>query len=356
MGERESEQRDDRDSFDQIAADLNLLRLEAGEVSYAEIVRRVGKHREAGGVPPTAARPARTTVYDAFRTGRSRVNAQLVGEIVRALGASADEVTRWEQRCVQARHDGQRARPLPSPAAAPSPATDSTPAPAPTPAPDPPPRRPGATSSLCLVLACLVLNYTGHAAVGWLALPLYLDMVGTAVAAIVLGPWHGVAVAVLTNVLGVSVNGPAALPFGVVNVAGALVWGFGARSARFNRSLTRYFTLNALTAVVCTVAAAPLLLVLFHGGTGHAGDSLTHTFTTMGEPLVLAVFQANLFTSVVDKLIAGFFVLAVLGLVRRWIHPPLDPHLLSAPFQDFRSQVETPKPRSTDELGWVSAS
>ncbi|MGO1972659.1 MAG: hypothetical protein ACTH2Q_06835 [Propionibacteriaceae bacterium] len=339
MGEREGEQRDDRDSFDRIAADLNLLRLEAGEVSYAEIVRRVGKHREAGGAPPTAARPARTTVYDAFRTGRSRVNAQLVGEIVRALGAGADEVTRWEQRCIRARHDGQRVRTAPPPAAAPSPATD--PAPAPTPAPDPTPRRPGATASLRLILACLVLNYTGHAAVGWLALPLYLDMVGTAVAAIVLGPWHGVAVAVLTNVLGVSVNGPMALPFGVVNVAGALVWGFGARSARFNRSLPRYFTLNALTAVVCTVVAAPLLLALFQGETGHAGDSLTHTFTTMGEPLVLAVFQANLFTSVVDKLIAGFFVLAVLGQVRRWIRPPLDPHLLSAPFQNFRPLVGT---------------
>lgn len=341
MGEREDEQQGDGDSFDRIAADLNLLRLEAGEVSYAEIVRRIGRHRESGGVPPTAARPARTTVYDAFRTGRSRVNAQLVGEIVRALGAGEDEVMHWEQRCIRARHGGRRARTVPSPAAVPTPVPAADPPRTPAPAPDPQRRRSRAAWSLCLVVACLGMNYTGHAAVEWLALPLFLDMVGTAVAAIVLGPWHGVAVAALTNVLGVSVNGPMALPFGAVNVAGALVWGFGARSARFNRSLPRYFTLNALTAVACTVVAAPLLLALFQGETGHAGDALTHTFTTMGEPLVLAVFQANLFTSVLDKLIAGFVALAVLGLVRRRICPPVDPHLLSTRFQNLRSRIAT---------------
>src|SRR4051794_25811352 len=66
-------------SYDEIAQDLKQLRFAAGDVSYAEIVRRIAVHRERNGVDAGNSRPARTTVYDAFRTGRTRVNPQLVG-------------------------------------------------------------------------------------------------------------------------------------------------------------------------------------------------------------------------------------------------------------------------------------
>src|SRR5699024_11475941 len=47
----------------------------------------------------------------------------------------------------------------------------------------------------------------GHAVVGTLHLALYLDMIGTAVSAIVLGPWYGVAVAVLGTATGTLIHG-----------------------------------------------------------------------------------------------------------------------------------------------------
>ncbi|MGB9034947.1 MAG: hypothetical protein WCC45_10560, partial [Paeniglutamicibacter sp.] len=65
-------------AYDEIAQDLQQLRFAAGDVSYAEIVRRIAAHRERNGVDAGNARPARTTVYDAFRTGRTRVNPHLV--------------------------------------------------------------------------------------------------------------------------------------------------------------------------------------------------------------------------------------------------------------------------------------
>lgn len=43
--------------------------------------------RAAAGESPHAARVARSTVYDCFRTGRVRVNLALVREIATALGA-----------------------------------------------------------------------------------------------------------------------------------------------------------------------------------------------------------------------------------------------------------------------------
>ncbi|MER8024685.1 hypothetical protein [Glutamicibacter protophormiae] len=98
------------EAFDAIARDLQALRIEAGDVPYAEIVRRIGKLRERAGVGAAAARPARTTVYDVFRLGRTRINAKLVGEIVQALGCSPEEAETWERRCLQARLDQSAAK------------------------------------------------------------------------------------------------------------------------------------------------------------------------------------------------------------------------------------------------------
>lgn len=308
----DGELRTDGESFDRIAEDLQGLRMDAGGVSYAEIVRRIGKLRERNGVPPAVSRPGRTTVYDAFRRGRSRINARLVGEITLALGATDEEAAHWEKRCLRARHANELSRTTVSrPSASPPETTPST---TPVDHLTTSGRIPGTVG---LLLACLAVNYFGHGAVERLGLPLYLDMVGTAVAAIALGPWYGALVGVLTNILGMSVDGTVALPFALVNVAGALVWGFGAKSATFNRSIARFFSLNLVVAIACSAVAVPILLTMFGGVTGHGGDAITNSLAASGHPLPLAVVFANLFTSISDKLVAGFTALAVLGLLRK---------------------------------------
>src|SRR5690606_28147164 len=76
-----------------------------------------------------------------------------------------------------------------------------------------------------LMLGCVAVNLLGREFVDLLNLPVYLDMVGTALAAIVLGPWRGAAVGATTNLAGLFISGIASAPFAVVNVVGALVWG-----------------------------------------------------------------------------------------------------------------------------------
>lgn len=58
---------------------------------------------------------------------------------------------------------------------------------------------------------------------------LYLDMVGTALSALLIGPWFGALTALLTNLLEVHTTGITALGLAPVNIAGALVWGYGFR-------------------------------------------------------------------------------------------------------------------------------
>ena len=300
---------DQASSYDDIAQDLQQLRFAAGDVSYAEIVRRIAAHRERSGVDASNARPARTTVYDAFRTGRTRVNPQLVGEIARVLGASETEVSQWEERCLCARRNPQ-AVPGPLPEAAfPQPAVTTKTVPA-------------RSRKLMLFLACIGLNVLGFTLVAWLGLPLYFDMVGTAITAIVLGPWAGVAVGLSTNAIGLAITDSSSIAFSLVNIAGALVWGYGARRLRLCQTLPRYLLLNVLVALGCSLVASALLVLMFNGGTGHASETTTRNLSAMGNSLYLAVLGSNVVHSLADKLLTGFIVLGALGAVRRWIEVP----------------------------------
>ncbi|MDN5632399.1 hypothetical protein, partial [Kocuria sp.] len=78
------------ESYDDIARGLHRLRSEAGGISYARITQRIERARRERGVDEYSARLARSTVYDAFRSGRTRLSADLVEEIVLALGVDAE--------------------------------------------------------------------------------------------------------------------------------------------------------------------------------------------------------------------------------------------------------------------------
>lgn len=283
--------------LDRLALDLQELRGRAGDPSYAEIVARIGQQRRAAGAPAES-RPGRTTVYDAFRTGRRRVDAALVLEIVRALGVDDEEVEAWRKRC----RDAVR------PPGAPTPAT--------TPTQELASERGAGFVVLSLVL-CLLGNLLGRGLVDLLHLPLYLDMVGTAVAAVLLGPWWGAGVGAATNVLGSVISGPVSLAFIPVNIVGALVWGYGVRHG-WGRSAARFLVLSMGVGVACTLVAAPIVLLVFGGYTlTHAEDSLTRTVVGHVGHLGVAVFVSNLITSLADKVISGFVGLAVVeGLPR----------------------------------------
>lgn len=83
-------------SLDELAATLGALREWAGSPSYAEIARRIRRQRAQRNLPPAEQAPGRVTVYDCFRRGRSRLDLDLVCDIVAALGADA-QIPEWRQ-------------------------------------------------------------------------------------------------------------------------------------------------------------------------------------------------------------------------------------------------------------------
>jgi energy-coupling factor transport system substrate-specific component len=169
------------------------------------------------------------------------------------------------------------------------------------------------TLVVTLVPAAAALDIVGGYVNGLLGLPTFMDMIGTCVAAIVLGPWWGALTGVIANVGGAAIYGPSNIPFAVVNVAGALVWGYGVRSLGMGRNGVTYFVLNVLVGLVVAVTAAPIVLYVFGGSTGHPSDLITAAFVGAGEAIVAAVFASNILVSIADKVIAGFVALAIIA-------------------------------------------
>lgn len=174
------------------------------------------------------------------------------------------------------------------------------------------PARIPVTYVVTLVPLAAALNIVGGTLNETLKLPTFLDMIGTCVAAIVLGPWWGALVGIITNIGGAFITGPVNIPFALANVAGALVWGYGVRSWGMGASLSRYFVLNILVALAVTAVAAPIVVFVFGGATGHSSDAITAAFAQAGNDLLASVFASNIIVTLADKIIAGFVGLAII--------------------------------------------
>jgi len=164
---------------------------------------------------------------------------------------------------------------------------------------------------IALIPAAVALNIVGNYINDSLRLPTFLDMIGTAVVAITIGPWWGALAGALTNTVNGFISSPISLPFAVVNVVGALVWGYGVRWG-MAKNLPLYFVLACLVALACTLMAVPIYVFLFGGATGHFSDMMTAAFVGMGQNLITSVFSANIIVSLADKIIASFVALAIL--------------------------------------------
>ena len=168
------------------------------------------------------------------------------------------------------------------------------------------------TLVIALVPTCAALNIVGGYIASALRLPIYLDMIGTAISAITLGPWWGALVGVIGNCGQALIVGPTSIPFALVNVVGALIWGYGVRRFGLGRTFPRFFALNVAVAFGCTLVSVPIYVTLFGGATGNVSDALTASFVAMGQKLYVSVFSSNILTTLADKVIGGFVALEII--------------------------------------------
>jgi len=295
---------------EQLVNDLQQLRTDHGCLSYADIVLRVTNARLSRGMTPDAARIARSSVYDCFRTGRTRINPALVGEIVSAITGDEAQAALWVMRCQEARAGTEHKAISVSYRQA---LIFQLPAPKPHPL----------WFSFVVVLACCGGNVALSFAIRYLFhdwFPLYMDMVSTAVVALCLGPGWGVVAVAVSKLIQLLYESPDRLPFALVAIAGALVWGYGVQKWKMAKNLPRFVLLNLLVGLVCSMVAVPVLLIFF-GGAAMMPNSqnMIEAMMAVGNHFLVSVFSTNLLISLADKLVAGLIGLLVAGtLLKRY--------------------------------------
>lgn len=152
------------------------------------------------------------------------------------------------------------------------------------------------------------INVVGGTLTGILRIPLFLDVIGTILVAILAGPWVAVITGGLTNVLLSFTKSPTYLPFALTNIGIALAAGYLAKKGMFQiHETVEYWKLIAggiFIAIVSTIISTPISVGLFGGITGDPTNVVAAFFLATGSSLIEAVLSQQLIVSPIDKTIS----------------------------------------------------
>jgi energy-coupling factor transport system substrate-specific component len=176
------------------------------------------------------------------------------------------------------------------------------------------------TRAFVLIPVAIGLNVVGGTFTRVLRLPLFLDVIGTTLLAMIAGPWVAVVAGASTNIiLGVTTS-PSTAFFAVVQVGIALVAGWMAVRGWFSGveepiDYARLLLAGIILAIVSTLTATPIQVIVLGGFSGAGQDAAVGALLATGSSILEAVFATQFTIDITDKLIS----LAVAYLVARQI-------------------------------------
>ena len=158
----------------------------------------------------------------------------------------------------------------------------------------------------------VAINLVGGQVASKLALPLYMDSIGTAIVAAVMGPWVGAVSGVLYNVISALISGNMlSVMFGLCNIATAFIIGFMAKSGKFT-TWVHAVVATILVALANAIMGAPIAVVAYGGIQGGGVDLVVAGFLAAGQDILSAAFLARVPINLVDKGIACFVAWLIL--------------------------------------------
>lgn len=170
------------------------------------------------------------------------------------------------------------------------------------------------TITLTLIPVAIVLNIVVGQIASALSLPIFLDSIGTMLAALLAGPWVGGLVGLLTNLVWGLISSPTAAAFAPVAMTIGLVAGLLARVGLFRRWYLAILS-GAIIAIALSFVAVPIRIYLFGGVTGSGADFVTAYLLAVGQSLfgsvIITVITSNLLDKIVTALLAWAIVRAL---------------------------------------------
>jgi energy-coupling factor transport system substrate-specific component len=163
-----------------------------------------------------------------------------------------------------------------------------------------------------LIPSLVAINLAMGFVTNQLGLPLYLDTIGTVLAAALAGPWAGIITGLLSQAVRSLYEGFIWLPFGLVQVVIALCAALAARAAGF-RTAARSAAWGAVTGIVAGSVSALISYIIFRGVTATGVTAVTTVLAGLGLTRAEAVTIASITTDIADKIL----VLALAGAALR---------------------------------------
>lgn len=168
---------------------------------------------------------------------------------------------------------------------------------------------------LIVVLFSLGLNFIGSLLQVLFFPPLFLDSIGTMVSAILVGPWIGGVVGLLTNTLKGLVYSTLSIPFGLVNFGIGVATGYTVILLKGYHRWYAPFIVGVITAILAPLLAAPIATYLFGGITSHGIDKFVAALIGGGNSILGSAFWGRIPWSFVDKIISAYVVFILLILL-----------------------------------------
>jgi len=187
------------------------------------------------------------------------------------------------------------------------------------------------TLTIVLIPVAIGINYVGKLIAAALKLPLWLDSIGTVLAAMLAGPWVGAISGAANNVIFGLTADPISFWYLITSIAIGFVVGYLAFTGWVS-SFGRAVALGFIVGIVATVVSTPINVILWEGQTGNVwGDALYAYLVGNGWPIWLASFLDELVVDIPDKLatvIVSYLILRAL------------PERLASLFAGGKDQVE----------------
>jgi energy-coupling factor transport system substrate-specific component len=169
-----------------------------------------------------------------------------------------------------------------------------------------------------LIPAAVAINLVIGRVVAELALPVYLDTLGTMLVAILAGLPGGMLVGTISQLLAGMLSGYQWLAFVVIQWLIALLAAAAARSGGF-ATPWRSGLWGAACGLACGTVSAGISYLLFKGVTAGGVTAIGALFRSLGASLPVAVTAASISTDLIDKTVAFLVVGALLRALPRRI-------------------------------------
>ena len=156
-----------------------------------------------------------------------------------------------------------------------------------------------------IVLLCIGINYAGVIVKGALQLPVWLDTIGTCLAAYYTNIYGAMISMVVVNLMEGIAN-PMAFPYIIIGIMLACAYRFCAKRGymdEFTPAMIASFVIGVLTVVMAT----PLDIMFYQGYTGNIwGDALYDMLKFQGYPDIICTLADESVVNIVDKQICVF--------------------------------------------------